>query len=301
MTQQFKKWSWLLTGFFLVSFCDCSTLPKNPWEEVASPNQGEAQVIGSYDRGCLSGGSLLTEDRLGLLIMRPKRRRYYGHPKLIQFLEELGQLTTHEGLGLILVGDLGHARGGPHFYGHRSHQTGLDVDLWYQTLEPSKKWTEDDRNHFSASSVLLRRADSGIDWPGTLNPALWNTTQVSLLKSAASAPDVERIFVTPQIKKNLCDQFQSDPKQRAWLRKIRPWWGHDDHFHVRLKCPENSPLCKTQDPVPAGSGCDSSLEWWFSDEAKAKAQQQIFEDLELAKKPQLPDLPPQCDSVLKAD
>ena len=38
---------------------------------------------------------------------------------------------------------------------------------------------------------------------------------------------------------------------RAWLEKVRPWWGHDYHFHVRLRCPGDSPECKSQ-PPPGG-------------------------------------------------
>jgi len=48
-----------------------------------------------------------------------------------------------------------------------------------------------------------------------------------------------------------------------WLSKIRPWWGHDGHFHVRLSCPDNSPLCKPQKPVPEGDGCDTDLDSWL--------------------------------------
>ena len=43
--------------------------------------------------------------------------------------------------------------------------------------------------------------------------------------------------------------------QREWLRKVRPWWGHHDHFHVRLPCPADSPLCEAQAALPQGDGC----------------------------------------------
>ena len=45
---------------------------------------------------------------------------------------------------------------------------------------------------------------------------------------------VNRIFVTPPVKLQMCADAGRD---RAWLRKIRPWWNHHDHFHVRLNCP----------------------------------------------------------------
>ena len=42
-------------------------------------------------------------------------------------------------------------------------------------------------------------------------------------------PLVQRIFVNAAIKKALCREAGDD---RAWLEKVRPWWGHDYHFHV---------------------------------------------------------------------
>lgn len=50
--------------------------------------------------------------------------------------------------------------------------------------------------------------------------------------------------------------------------KIQPWWGHDEHFHVRLKCPADgsSPNCRPK-PEFTEIGCDTpELAWWFSDE-----------------------------------
>ena len=55
--------------------------------------------------------------------------------------------------------------------------------------------------------------------------------------------EVARIFVHPAIKKALCEGASQD---RSWLRKIRPWWGHHYHFHVRLKCPSGYAGCKNQ-------------------------------------------------------
>jgi penicillin-insensitive murein endopeptidase len=49
---------------------------------------------------------------------------------------------------------------------------------------------------------------------------------------------------------------------REWLRKLRPWWGHDEHFHVRLSCPGDSPDCERQKSMPEGDGCGEELESW---------------------------------------
>ena len=65
------------------------------------------------------------------------------------------------------------------------------------------------------------------------------------------------------IKLALCRGYGGATRQgTAWLHTLSPWWGHDDHFHVRLRCPEGSPLCEAQRPVAAGDGCDASLADW---------------------------------------
>ena len=92
--------------------------------------------------------------------------------------------------------------------------------------------------------------------------ALWTPAHARLLKRAASYPEVERIFVNPGIKKKLCDTVTGD---RSWLRKVRPFWGHDDHFHVRIGCQPGSPAARGRPDTP-GDGCDKSLAWWFTEE-----------------------------------
>jgi penicillin-insensitive murein endopeptidase len=100
---------------------------------------------------------------------------------------------------------------------------------------------------------------------GTVQPQLAPRV-AQLLRLTANDQRVARVFVNPIIKRELC---ASTSGERAWLGKIRPWYGHDDHFHVRLGCPSDSSDCLPQAPVPAGDGCGEELAWWFSDEARA--------------------------------
>jgi penicillin-insensitive murein endopeptidase len=95
---------------------------------------------------------------------------------------------------------------------------------------------------------------------------------------------VDRIFVDPGIKKLVCD----DPTtaKAAWQGRLRPWWNHHDHFHVRLKCPPDSPLCVPQDP-PADDGCGRSLAWWFTGDAEATRAKKKEADAQ--SKPELPE------------
>jgi penicillin-insensitive murein DD-endopeptidase len=83
------------------------------------------------------------------------------------------------------------------------------------------------------------------------------------LQRAASEESVERIFVNPAIKKALCDATSTDA-DRAWLHKIRAYWGHDFHFHMRIACPKSSPACKPRAPLPSDDGCGSEPSDWLA-------------------------------------
>jgi len=253
------------------------------WSMVTQPTitSGNAQSVGTYNAGCISGAVSVPANGTGYQMMRLSRKRSYGHPDLKQFIEKLGQTSASQHLGSLLIGDLGQPRGGPTLSGHRSHQTGLDVDIWFLLSKQaaSRTLAFNERETWSAPSVLAAHSDA-IDY------TQWSQANEKILEAAARMPEVDRIFVNPSVKRELCAHSAT----HDWLRKIRPWWKHDDHFHVRLKCPKNNKYCQGQDPLPPGDGCDAGLDWWFTEEAKHPAP---------PKTPPKPlVLPVLCDSVL---
>jgi len=242
------------------------------------------ETIGSYAKGCLAGASKLAEDGPNWQAMRLSRNRHWGHPVLLEYIEKLAQDANElEGWTGLLVGDMSQPRGGPMLSGHKSHQVGLDADIWLRPA-PSKKLTKAERESLSAISVRKNNF--------RLNRKTWSEKHARLLRRAASYAEVARIFVHPTIKRELCE-WESD--DRSWLRWIRPWYGHHYHFHVRLKCPGNDAGCKNQPEPPAGDGCGAELAWWFSDEAYAPDP-----NAPKRKPLRLADLPVQCQSVLSA-
>ncbi|MGR9044826.1 MAG: penicillin-insensitive murein endopeptidase [Gammaproteobacteria bacterium] len=277
-----NKLSILLLLLSVSSFSDAKSVASQ-WARIEQPNRtDQALSIGDYTAGCLSGAVKLPVDGEGYQVMRLSRKRYYGHPDLIRFIEKMGQNAAERGWGALLIGDLGQPRGGPTLSGHRSHQTGLDVDIWYLLSKKALKrsLTAKEREHWNAPSMVTPHT-------GKINGSNWSPVHEHILETAARMPEVDRIFVNPEIKRWLCEHRT----ERDWLIKLRPWWGHDDHFHVRLKCPANSLDCLSQEPVPAGDGCDASLAWWFTDEARAP---------KVPKGPVTePLLPVQCKKLLK--
>jgi penicillin-insensitive murein endopeptidase len=247
------------------------------WSAVLYPAAGPARIIGSYTAGCIQGAIPLPPEGEGFQIMRRERRRYFGHPTLVRYVQEIGRFVTRRGLGVLNIGDLGQARGGPTPYGHRSHQTGLDADIWFWLTPPGGQLSAKERESLQSPSMLTA------DRQG-LDTRLWSADHPALLQAAAQGDTVERIFVHPLIKQALCNVFPG----ASWLQKIRPWWGHDDHFHVRLRCPAEQTECQSQQPLPPGDGCDASLAWWLT----AEAQQP-------PKAPPVPmQLPASCQEIL---
>lgn len=253
----------------------------SPWSEVAGPSAGPAQAIGEPSRGCVAGAVALPTDGIGFEVIRLSRRRNYSHPETIAFIERLGRAAATAGLAPFYVGDMSLPRGGPMPNGHASHQSGVDVDIWFN-LDAKPNLAPTAREDVPLPSMVSADQEA-------IDPARFGRHQVTLLRLAASDPRVDRIFVNRAIKRALCNGVAgANTGDRAWLHRIRPWYGHDEHFHVRLACPAGSPLCARPAPIPAGDGCDASLDWWFEPHPPAPP----------GPKKAPPPLPPQCRAVL---
>jgi penicillin-insensitive murein endopeptidase len=215
----------------------------------------QARAIGFYAKGCLAGATALPINGKTWQVMRLSRNRNWGHPNLVAFLERFAtQVPKVSNWPGLLVGDLAQPRGGPMLTGHASHQVGLDADIWLTPM-PNRTLSNEEREAISATSMLA--ADKK-----DVDPKIWTPNHTAVIRAAAKAPEVERIFVNAAIKKALCREAGSD---RGWLNKVRAYWGHHYHFHVRLRCPADSPNCEAQPPVPAGEGCGKDLDFWFKD------------------------------------
>jgi penicillin-insensitive murein endopeptidase len=197
----------------------------------------------------------------------------------------------------LLVGDMSQPRGGPMLTGHTSHQIGLDADIWLTPM-PDRILTPQEREDISAVSMLKD--------PFSVDPQVFTTLHVKLIRRAASYPQVARIFVHPAIKKALCEQAASVGNDKAWLGKVRPWWNHHYHFHVRLACPPGAAGCENQKPVAGDDGCGQELKNWYDMLKKAAiwaAEQNVKPDTKPAKTKsplRLADLPKECGTVLTA-
>ena len=234
--------------------------PKLPAKQlfgrVTAPADLQARSIGFYAHGCLAGAEALPINGAAWQVMRLSRNRNWGNPALIAFLERFSKsVPAINGWPGLLVGDISQPRGGPMLTGHASHQIGLDADIWLSPM-PNHTLSREEREFMMALNVVR---EDGLD----VDRSKWTPAHMALIKAAAEQPAVERIFVNPAIKKAICRDATGD---RSWLEKVRPMYGHNYHFHVRIKCPAGDSSCTGQDPVPGGEGCDTSLAQWFKPE-----------------------------------
>jgi penicillin-insensitive murein endopeptidase len=253
---------------------------------IKEPSAGPPRSIGSYAKGCIAGAVALPQEGATWQVMRPARNRFWGHPVLIAVIERIAAQLPAGWPGL-LVGDVGQPRGGPMVTGHASHQIGLDADIWLTPM-PDQRLTPVERDNLPAKSIV---AADGND----VDPAVWGPQYRQLIEIVARTPELARMFVNPAIKRALCSEAANSPAaERAWLAKVRPWWGHDDHFHIRLNCPPGQDLCEAQEPVPPGDGCGKELDYLFTPEGRHPKPGPPGKPLLLSQ------LPPECTAVATA-
>ncbi len=297
---------------FLVVLClavglaACGTSPQDTRQRIAvvsssgdpakqlfgAKRGGSAQAPaphGTYNKGCVAGAQQLAETGPTWQAMRLSRNRNWAHPETVDYVQDLSAKAARlPGWQGIYVGDLSQPRGGPMLTGHASHQVGLDADIW---LRPATNIALSEAERESISSISMRRAN------GAFTNENWTRQHHDLLKAAASDPRVARIFIFPGAKVQMCKDAKGD---RSWLRKIRPWYGHHYHFHVRLACPRGARGCVDQAPPPAGDGCADAQQWVNNilnppppdpNPPVRKPRRELV----------LADLPAQCSAVLQSN
>jgi penicillin-insensitive murein DD-endopeptidase len=259
-------------------------IPKEEWAKVKTPTTGTTKIYGTYNNGCLAGGKVINSSGNGFHMARLSRRRNYAHPEMIDYLNSLGWVLSQNGY-YMLVADVGQPRGGPIVGGHSSHQIGLDVDIWYSS--PDGSFNEITSHHLENIA-----APSMVKPNRHISRQLFGEREFALIRAAAGFAQVDRIFVNPAVKEELCRNNAGE----GWMAKVRPWWGHDRHFHVRLKCPAYERDCVSQHPVDMNDGCGNNLNWWFGDEASApETQTRAQTEVRI-----LNGIPAECLDVLRA-
>ena len=232
---------------------DAPSTPAKNFRAQIDAVSGPPRAIGGDFDGCLAGAVSLPITGQTLQVMRPSRNRNWGHPELIRFIERLAANANKAGWSL-LVGDMSQPRGGPMLSDHASHQIGLNADIWFAPM-PDHAQGREEREFRPGTDVVapdLRDVD----------PKLWTPGHTALIRTAAQDPVVVRILVNAAIKKALCREAGAD---HPWLYKVRPWYGHAEHFHVQIGCPADSAECNPPVPPRPSAELRQRLDVWFKD------------------------------------
>ena len=220
--------------------------------EVTSNPGSVVQAIGCHSRGrggCAWGGQLMNATLLpasgvGYRELHPDREMDYGTDRLVRFIQSIGAAIAQMLPGYqVAVADLSaHAGGnsGPRKDG--GHQNGLDADIGY--------------------FVKVRAATlTKIVSPGGVfeKDLIYVPEQWRIFKTVVHTGLVNVIFADRAIKAGFCEyaRQQGDNSEEAnqALRRLVHCNGHQNHWHLRLKCPSTVPRCQDDMPIPNMTGC----------------------------------------------
>lgn len=218
-------------------------------ETARARRAGTEQAVGFYSDGTLTHPSELASQGYGFLKLFLPRDRAYGSEELLNLIRfaASGMRLSHPRGERLQVGDISQREGG-RISGHASHQNGLDADIVYYRLD-HREQDPQHVNGFEESFVLNNER---------LSPNFDLARNWRVIQTLVGSGQVNRIFVDPVIKRELC-RYAREKGQYSEasepLRRLRPYEGHQDHFHLRIQCPASSPRCKAQEPPPEGNGC----------------------------------------------
>ena len=205
---------------------------------LPSPKIGQSR--GRVDQGALKDPDRLPESR-AYHLRRPPRTFATAHlieqtRRAVEAVHALG-IAKHE----LAIGDLSDEDGGP-LEGHRTHQSGRDVDLGFYFSERPDGYPDQfvegtaDNLDADATWALVEQLVLTADQPGGVELIYLDYDIQRLLYPAAlrdgwTAEQLGRVFEYPDGRK-------------APGRIVRHLWNHHDHLHVRFRCPPGDSGCK---------------------------------------------------------
>lgn len=178
-----------------------------------------------------------------IVIQEKSKERTYAHPSLVLMLERSAKQVAKAFRGAkLFVGDLSDKDGGP-LSGHHSHQSGRDADLAFYMRDAKGRIVQPKK--FIAFGADGKAKDgSGLVFDDALNWALVESFAMDTRAGLAY------VFISRPLKARLLAYAVKHEKKyikEAQALFVQPDNAepHDDHFHVRIKCPKGQEdVCK---------------------------------------------------------
>jgi murein DD-endopeptidase MepM/ murein hydrolase activator NlpD len=208
-------------------------------EPIEIPLVG-GQSVGKPWSGKLRNGVKLPSGN-GYLIRRPARAFGAAHV-VAQVRQAIRTVRTdHRGLHTLAIGDLSQKKGGA-ITEHRSHQSGRDLDIGFFFKRKPAGYPE---SFVSATERTLDKA------------ATWDLL-VAFARTADEPGGVQAIFVDYDVQGWLYEWALERGVDEHYLDRlfqypdgkgggdglVRHEPHHDDHFHIRFKCPPGDGGCQ---------------------------------------------------------
>ncbi len=201
----------------------------------------KGQSIGSPHRGHLAHATQLPRGR-GYYRRRPYRA--YGTNSLVYHVQQVVNVVRgrYPRVHALAIGDLSAKRGGT-LEPHVSHQSGRDVDLGFYFNRKPKDYPK------SFALATAKNLNFPATW--TMLRTLYSTTNLD--------GGVERIFMDYSVQKLIYEWAKKHKVSQVTLNRMFEYphgrgskpalihhdaGGHDDHFHVRFKCPKGDKGCR---------------------------------------------------------
>lgn len=190
-------------------------MPKNPWE-LPNPNllkaAKAAKVFGTYNRGCAVGLQGFQQSTRTWEMVNTDRNRFYAHPDTVKLFERVSEWSVDQArFGKLVAGDWSQPAGGPMTDGHNSHQIGLDGDIRFRFFPSEKSMTARQRQSFPeidvANYYVAKTVLTGKYHLVARLTSQWNDNYARVIEQFAKESRIERIFVSPPIKKKLCELY----------------------------------------------------------------------------------------------
>jgi LysM repeat protein len=196
-------------------------------------------------RGQVDDGSLREPDRLpesrAYHVRRPLRSFATAH--LIEHTKRIVETVHARGIAahVLAIGDLSDEDGGP-LEGHRTHQSGRDIDLGFYFVHKPKTYPVE----------FVEATEENLDADAT-----WALLE-ALVRTADEPDGVELIYLDYEIQRllyaaarrdgwtaeQLAHVFEYPDGRKAKGRIVRHRWNHHDHLHVRFRCPPADNACE---------------------------------------------------------
>lgn len=221
---------------------------------VGVPNQ----AIGAHHSGRLVEAAKLPRQGPGFIARPGRESKSYGTNLMIGLLSQVSAQMEQAvpNKPPLVVSNISSQAGGRLCNGgscHKSHQTGLDVDVSFPShRRETSLWSACDSEGPKCRNGISRNFDPQRFW--------------IFAKQAACAENnpVIVIFVDTAIKRHMCNWVKTntreninDPNSCAakTLSAMKYSPGHHNHFHMRLRCPGNRDCRNATVSLSRGSGC----------------------------------------------